>query len=166
MNKVLIKEFAPLVGSENILLEYADRVTCSYDAAVLESVVPSLVVRPVTCEALGNVIRLCNENRLPVTIRGAGTNLSGGTIPAQNAVVVLTHALNRILDINADDMYAVVEPGVITAKLAAAAEKKGLFYPPGPRQPGRINYRGQCSGKRGRTQGAQIRSDPGLCDAT
>jgi glycolate oxidase len=65
-------------------------------------------------------------------VRGAGTNLSGGTIPLPEGVVVLTNALNKILEINAEDMYAVVQPGVITAKLASAVEAKGLFYPPDP----------------------------------
>jgi len=75
---------------------------------------------------------LCNENSLPLTVRGAGTNLSGGTIPSPNGVVLLTNALNKILEINEEDMYAVVQPGVITAKFAAAVEAKGLFYPPDP----------------------------------
>jgi len=77
-------------------------------------------------------VRLCNENRLPLTVRGAGTNLSGGTVPSSSGVVVLTNALNQILEINEADMYAVVQPGVITAKLAAAVEARGLFYPPDP----------------------------------
>jgi glycolate oxidase len=90
------------------------------------------VVRPVTGEILGKVVRLCNENRLPLTIRGAGTNLSGGTIPHPGGVVILTNALNKILEMNEADMYARVQPGVITAKFAAAAEAKSLFYPPDP----------------------------------
>jgi glycolate oxidase len=69
---------------------------------------------------------------MPLTVRGAGTNLSGGTIPSPKGVVVLTNALNNILEINEEDMYAVVQPGVITAKFAAAVEAKGLFYPPDP----------------------------------
>jgi len=95
-------------------------------------VIPALALRPSDSEALGQVMRLCNENRLPLTVRGAGTNLSGGTIPISEGVVVLTNALNRILEINEADMYAVVQPGVVTAELAAAAEAKGLFYPPDP----------------------------------
>jgi glycolate oxidase len=99
---------------------------------VLEAVMPALVVRPTTGEALGQVVRLCNQNRIPLTVRGAGTNLSGGTIPIADGVVVVTNALNRIEEINEQDMYAVVQPGVVTAKLAAAVEAKGLFYPPDP----------------------------------
>jgi glycolate oxidase len=67
-----------------------------------------------------------------LTVRGSGTNLSGGTIPSRGGVVVLTNALNKILEINAPDLYAVVQPGVITAKLATAVEAQGLFYPPDP----------------------------------
>ena len=65
-----------------------------------------------------------------MTVRGAGTNLSGGTIPdSKESVVILTNGLNRILEINSDDLYAVVEPGVVTATFAAEVAKKNLFYP-------------------------------------
>ncbi|MGO9315372.1 MAG: FAD-linked oxidase C-terminal domain-containing protein, partial [Syntrophobacteraceae bacterium] len=104
----------------------------SYDAAVLDPCLPSIVLRPTTSEALGQAVRLCNENALPTTVRGSGTNLSGGTIPKPGGVVIVTTALNEILEINEEDLYAVVQPGVITAKFAAAVEARGLFYPPDP----------------------------------
>jgi len=132
IRKSLLKEFQIIVGAENVFSEDTDRLAYSYDAAVLEAVMPALVVRPTTGEALGQVVRLCNQNRIPLTVRGAGTNLSGGTIPIADGVVVVTNALNRIEEINEEDMYAVVQPGVVTAKLAAAVEAKGLFYPPDP----------------------------------
>jgi glycolate oxidase len=132
IRKSLLKEFQAIVGAENVFSEDTDRLAYSYDAAVLEAVMPALVVRPTTGEALGQVVRLCNQNRIPLTVRGAGTNLSGGTIPIADGVVVVTNALNRIEEINEEDMYAVVQPGVVTAKLAAAVEAKGLFYPPDP----------------------------------
>jgi glycolate oxidase len=132
IRKSLLKEFQAIVGAENVFSEDTDRLAYSYDAAVLEAVMPALVVRPTTGEALGQVVRLCNQNRIPLTVRGAGTNLSGGTIPIADGVVVVTNALNRIEEINEQDMYAVVQPGVVTAKLAAAVEAKGLFYPPDP----------------------------------
>jgi glycolate oxidase len=128
----LVKEFQRVLGKENVLLDEADRLTYSYDAAVLDPVVPLLVLRPASSEALGRAVRLCNENSLPLTVRGSGTNLSGGTIPSSKGVVLLTNALNRIVEINERDMYAVVEPGVVTARFASAVEGKGLFYPPDP----------------------------------
>ena len=131
-NDRVVQEFQRLLGKDQVFLQEADRLTYAYDAAVLDPVLPALVVRPKSTEELGQVVRLCNDNGLPVTVRGAGTNLSGGTIPLPGGVVVLTNALNRILEINEADLYAVVQPGVITAKLAQAVEAKGLFYPPDP----------------------------------
>lgn len=130
--EALTKEFEAIVGADNVLTSETDRHTYSYDAAVLDSVMPALVVRPTTSEQLGKVTALCNENGLPLTVRGAGTNLSGGTIPHPGGVVVLTNGMSNILEINEEDMYAVVEPGVITSKLATAVAAKGLFYPPDP----------------------------------
>lgn len=130
--KALIEEFEKVLGKDNVFQDEADLATYSYDAAVLDPVLPSLVLRPTSSEALGKVVGMCNEHALPLTVRGAGTNLSGGTIPKSGGVVLLTNALNRILEINEEDLYAVVEPGVVTAKFAAAVEAKGLFYPPDP----------------------------------
>jgi glycolate oxidase len=128
----LLTEFQSFLGKGNVFHEETDRLTYSYDAAVLEPALPGVVLRPPSTESLGRVVRLCNENSLPLTVRGSGTNLSGGTIPSRGGVVVLTNALNKILEINAPDLYAVVQPGVITAKLATAVEAQGLFYPPDP----------------------------------
>ena len=130
--KALIKEFEKILGKDNVFQDETDRVTYSYDAAVLDPALPSLVLRPTSNETLGPVVGLCNEQALPLTVRGAGTNLSGGTIPKAGGVVVLTNALNRIIEINEEDLYAVVEPGVVMGKFAAAVEAKGLFYPPDP----------------------------------
>ena len=132
INRSLLKEFKTILGQENVFTDPADLLTYAYDAAVVKPAVPSLALRPTTGEALSRVVRLCNENRLPMTVRGAGTNLSGGTVPKPKGVVVLTNALNKILEVNEADMYAVVQPGVVTAKLAATVEEKGLFYPPDP----------------------------------
>ncbi|MCK9239195.1 FAD-linked oxidase C-terminal domain-containing protein [Desulfocurvus sp.] len=131
-SNALIKEFQAIVGKENVLESEADRHSYSYDSAVLDPVVPDLAVRPTSSEELGKVVRLCNENGLPVTPRGAGTNLSGGTIPSKGGIVLLTNALNKIVEINEEDLYAVVQPGVVTARFAAEVARRGLFYPPDP----------------------------------
>lgn len=132
MNDALKRDFEALVGQENVMESESDLFSYAYDAAVLDPVLPGLVVRPESREALGRVVKLCNDNGLPLTVRGSGTNLSGGTIPSKGGVVVLTNALNKILEINEADLYAVVEPGVITAKFAAEVAARGLFYPPDP----------------------------------
>lgn len=132
-NKHLIREFEKRLGRKNVMAEEADRQAYAYDSAVLEAVVPALVVRPTSTEQLGQTVRLCHQHGLPLTVRGSGTNLSGGTIPSSpESVVIVTNALAEIIEINAEDMYGIVQPGVITANFAAAAAEKGLFYPPDP----------------------------------
>jgi glycolate oxidase len=131
-NAALIKEFETLLGKENVLTSETDLHSYSYDAAVLDSKTPALVLRPTNSEALGKAVALCNENELKITVRGAGTNLSGGTIPHPGGVVILTNALNKILEINEQDLYARVQPGVVTAQFAAEVAARGLFYPPDP----------------------------------
>ncbi len=121
-----------IVGKEYVMDEPVDMLAYSYDAAGLDQVMPSLVAHPGTCEELGKIVKLCNNHGRPLTVRGAGTNLSGGTIPNKSGVVVLTGRLNKIIELNIEDRYAVVEPGVITLQLATAAERHGLFYPPDP----------------------------------
>ena len=131
-NESLQKEFAKVVGQDNVMTSESEMHAYSYDSAVLDQVTPAMVVRPTSSEALGQVVKLCNDNELKLTVRGAGTNLSGGTIPHPGGIVCLTTALNNILEINEEDLYAVVEPGVITAKFAAQVASKGLLYPPDP----------------------------------
>jgi glycolate oxidase len=132
-NDALIKEFEQMLGKENVFSSEADRRTYAYDAAVLNPVVPAFVVRPTTTELLAKCVTKLYEEGIRMTVRGSGTNLSGGTIPdSSDTVVILTSALNRILEINTNDLYAVVEPGVVTQDLANAVAAKGLFYPPDP----------------------------------
>ena len=132
-NKHLIREFEQRVGRENVMTDEADRQAYAYDSAVLDAVVPALVVRPTSTEQLGQTVQLCHTHGLPLTVRGSGTNLSGGTIPSsKESVVIVTNALTEIIEINAEDMYGIVQPGVITANFAAAVAEKGLFYPPDP----------------------------------
>lgn len=133
LNPSLIKEFESALGKENVFTSEADRQAYSYDAAVLDPVVPAAVLRPVDSEKLGKAVKIAYEAGLPITVRGSGTNLSGGTIPEKEyGVVILTNALNKIIEINEQDLYAVVQPGVVTAQFAAEVAKRGLFYPPDP----------------------------------
>lgn len=133
ISQALVKDFEAMLGKENVFSSEADRQSYSYDSAVLQPIIPSLVVRPTTTEQLGQCVRKLYDNGIPMTVRGAGSNLSGGTIPDKtDTVVILTNGLTRILEINTADLYAVVEPGVVTATLANAVAAKNLFYPPDP----------------------------------
>lgn len=129
----IIKDFKKLIGADNVLDSEADRLSYAYDSAVLPQREPAVVLTPDNTEQIGQICAFCNKNSIPMTVRGSGTNLSGGTIPdSEKSVVIVTQKLNKILEINSGDLYAVVEPGVVTARFAAEVASKGLFYPPDP----------------------------------
>lgn len=114
ISKLLIDEFEALLGKENVLSDEIDRHAYSFDAAVLESRVPSLVLLPTQTEQLGTIVKKCYDEGLHITVRGSGSNLSGGTIPdSKDTVVIATGKLNKIIEINTHDLYAVVEPGLL-----------------------------------------------------
>jgi glycolate oxidase len=83
-------------------------------------------------EQAAAVLRICLERKVPVTPRGAGSGMCGGALPIQGGVVLSTERMTRIKEIDAGDMIAVVEPGVVTGKLQEAVEAQQLFYPPDP----------------------------------
>jgi glycolate oxidase len=78
------------------------------------------------------VLAIARDLRVPVTPRGAGTGLTGGALPVRGGIVLSTERMVRIREIDADDLVAVVEPGVVTGELQRAVEERGLFYPPDP----------------------------------
>ena len=93
---------------------------------------PDLVVLPANTQEISAVARLCNEHRVPLVVRGAGTGYTGGAVPTMGGVVLSMERLNRILEIDEVNLLAVVEPNVITGDLQRAVEEVGLFYPPDP----------------------------------
>ncbi len=131
MQDLVIKEIAAVVGPENLLTSPEERWCYAYDATDLAAV-PDLVVFPGSEAEISAILRLANQHLFPVVPRGAGTGRVGGSVPVAGGVVLVLIRLNRILEINAADLVAVVEPGVITGHLKAEAAKLGLYYPPDP----------------------------------
>lgn len=129
----VITEFETVLGAENVLRGEADRQSYAYDSSLSGMARPGLVLIPRTVEQLGVIVRIAYQNGAPITVRGAGTCLSGGAVPvADTGIVIATTELNRILELNPRNGYAVVEPGVRTADFVREVEKAGLFYPPDP----------------------------------
>lgn len=93
---------------------------------------PELVVEVRNVEEVQAVLRLANEHRFPVTPRGLGTGLTGGSVPVFGGVVLSLARMNRIVSVDPRNMIAIVEPGVVNIDLKRAAREKGLFYPPDP----------------------------------
>src|SRR4051794_22230095 len=93
---------------------------------------PEAVALPHDTEAVSKILRFANENKIPVTPRGAGYGYVGGCVPVRGGIVVSLERMNRIREINKEDFVAVGQAGVITKDLQTAARKKRLYYPPDP----------------------------------
>jgi glycolate oxidase len=96
------------------------------------SALPEAVALPRSTASVSKLLAFANRHNIPVTARGAGHGYVGGCVPICGGIVLSTARMNRVKEVSATDFVAVVEPSVITAKLQAQVEKRGLFYPPDP----------------------------------
>ena len=128
----LARALADLVGEPHVRTAMAERATYARDGLPIHRRVPGVVVLPGTRDELIAVVRLLAAHHVPFVPRGAGTGLSGGALADERAVLVVLTRLARILRIDPVNRVAVVEPGVVNARLSAAAAPHGLRYTPDP----------------------------------
>ncbi len=127
----LLAELKSALGDERVANDQAALAAYAYDASLARSR-PEFVVFPETTPEVSAVVKIAGAWGTPVLARGAGTGLSGGAIPVNGGVVMCLARMNRIIEIDARNRTALVEPGVVNADLTAAAEKMGLYYAPDP----------------------------------
>lgn len=127
----VIDSLQKVVDKDSIISDRETLICYSYDATRIE-VSPDLLLRPKTAGEVASILKIANSEKIPIIPRGAGTGFAGGSVPVHGGIVLSLQAMDRILEINRDDLYAVVEPGVITRDLQKAVEAEGLFYPPDP----------------------------------
>ena len=125
------KALEAIVGKEQVATAPADLLCYSYDATQ-QSFLPDVVVHPATAAEIAAIVKLANAELIPVFPRGAGSGFSGGSLPTKGGIVLTTERMDRILQIDEENLIAVVEPGVVTEQFQIAVEKVGLFYPPDP----------------------------------
>ena len=129
----VLNDLIKVLGKENVLSEREDLITYSYDAtAVVPSQEPDVVVTPSTTEEVVEIVKIANRYKLPIYPRGSGTNLSGGAVPIEKGIVLTTMKMNKIIEMDTDNLVATVQPGVIIQDLNNEAVKHGLLYPPDP----------------------------------
>jgi glycolate oxidase len=131
MHDQLVTELIDIVGKDNVLTAMSDRITHSYDATQ-EKHLPDVVVYVASTEEVSRVVKLANRLKIPILPRGAGSGFTGGTLPVRGGIVLVLTKMDRIIDIDTENLTAEVEPGVVTAELQRQVEKLGLFYPPDP----------------------------------
>ncbi|MCX6639377.1 MAG: FAD-binding protein [bacterium] len=126
-----IKLLQRALGRHKVLLSPEDLLTYSYDVS-LERNVPEVVILAESTEDVITAVEFALDEGYNVTPRGAGTGMVGGAVPLKRGIVVSTERMNQILELNQEQKYIVVEPGVLTAQVQEEAAKVDLFYPPDP----------------------------------
>jgi len=127
-----IKALEGLVGKENVYSDKAHLIAYSYDATRTRFE-PDAVVFPRDEEDISRILVYCNHHGIVITPRGAGSGFTGGALPTNGGITLaMEKHMNKILEIDMENMVAVVQPGVINMDLQKAVEEVGLFYPPDP----------------------------------
>lgn len=132
LSKVVKEKLISIVTKENFDDSQIERLVYSYDATPNFQSMPDAVISPRNSAEVSQILKVCNENRIPIVPRGSGTNLCAGTCPTEGGIVLLFKHMNQILEIDEENLTITVQPGVITLDLINKVEEKGLFYPPDP----------------------------------
>ncbi len=120
------------LGKDNVIYEPEDLLVLGYDATPGLHHAPDIVVYPTSTETVQSALLIAREHKIPITPRGSGTGLSGGSIPAEGGIVLCLNRMNKILEIDQENLTVTAEAGTITLDIATAVAEKGLFYPPDP----------------------------------
>ncbi len=131
MNEKTKKALMDIVGEENFTESLIDMVSYSKDASEHKHR-PDAAVWATTTEQISAIVKLANQEKLPVTARGAGTSLAGLAVPQKGGLILDLGRMNKIIKISIEDRLAMVQPGVVYAKLEQTLKPHGFFFPPDP----------------------------------
>jgi glycolate oxidase len=133
-----IDQFKKIVGDGYVFTDEENLNNYAHDETENLHFLPDIVIKPRSAQEISKIMVICNEHKIPVTPRGAGTGLSGGALPHLGGVLLSMERMNSILEIDERNLQVTAEPGVITEVLQDAVKERGLFYPPDP------SSRGSC----------------------
>jgi glycolate oxidase len=132
-----LQAFKDIAGGPYVFTDEESLDNYAHDETENLHFLPDIVIKPRTAEEISAIMKICNQHKIPVTPRGAGTGLSGGALPHLGGVLISFERMNSY-DIDERNLQVTAEPGVITEVLQNAVKEKGLFYPPDP------SSRGSC----------------------
>ncbi|QFT87866.1 putative FAD-linked oxidoreductase [Bacillus sp. THAF10] len=132
ITKEIKQKFIEIVGAENYRDSMSEKLVYSYDATPNYQSMPDAIIVPRNTQEVSEIVKVCNINKIPLVPRGSGTNLCAGTCPTEGGIVLLFTHMNRILELDEENLTISVQPGLITLDLIHAVEAIGLFYPPDP----------------------------------
>ena len=136
INENHIKILHTIVGEQYVFLDHENLEKYGQDETENLIYYPEVVVKPRTPEEISLLLKFCNQEKISITPRGAGTGLSGGALPINKGILLSMERFNSILEIDERNLQATVEPGVINEEFQNAVKEKGLFYPPDPASKG------------------------------
>ena len=145
-----------IMGAKNVSFSKEDIEKASVDESPLEPHPPEVVVKPGTTAEVSAVMKLANERLIPVVAQGSRTGLAGASHPVRGGIALSLERMNRVLEIDEENLMAVVEPAVLVDDVHKVVEKVGLYYPPDPGQEsGSVG--GNINTNAGGDEGSQIR---------
>src|ERR1700738_3189416 len=144
----LLAQIRGVVGERNAFADQYEMRLYQYDASP-ETALPDIVVIPGTAKEVAQVVKMCADAAVPLTARSRASSLAGGAVPVEGGVVITFARMDRILEIDIDNLRAVVQPGVVNLSLSQALKPQGYYYVPDP------SSQGACTigGKDGPNQG-------------
>jgi len=131
VTKRIVGELARIVGDKYVIYGDAEKLEAYSHDEIAEAKyahMPEVAVKPANAEEISEIMKLANREKIAVTPRGAGSGLSGGAVPVHGGIVLLFDRMNKVLDIDRENMMVVVEPGVVTNEINALVRDDGLFY--------------------------------------
>lgn len=132
MNEEIAKRLRDIVGDKYFRTDQEALVAHSYDGTPMLQALPEGVIYPESTEQVQAIMRVLSEYKIPLVTRGSGSNLCGGTTPTHGGVVMVMHRMNKIFEVDMENLTATVQTGVITGEFITHVESLGLFYPPDP----------------------------------
>ncbi len=126
------EELVSIVGPKHFLDDATNLMSYSYDATPVVQSLPDGVIFPATTEDVAKIVRVCASHAIPIVARGAGSNLCGGTVPVAGGLVIAMGRMNRLIEIDQENLTATIQPGLNTKEFHTRVEQAGLFYPPDP----------------------------------
>jgi glycolate oxidase len=132
----VVEALKAIFGADDVLTDKAKLEVYSHDESTIPPHLPDVVVKPESTHEVAMALKLANEKRIPVVARSCGTCVTGGTVPIHGGIVISFEKMNRILEIDEENLLVTVEPGVVIMDLHAEMEKRGYLYPPDPAQKG------------------------------
>jgi len=127
----VVRELSALLGARYVLHTAYDLMMYEYDASIDRST-PDIVVMPACTEVVVAIVKIAARHNVPIVPRGAGTGLSGGAIPVYGGIVMVFSRMNRVLEVDYDNLRAVVQPGLVNLHLSNALNPQGFYYVPDP----------------------------------